>query len=347
MLYRVDQRRLEVRSVDGSYSRTVDLGGFPFVSSLRLDPAGKRLALTAVPAGARLPNLKDNYRGDLRLFVVDLESGSPTPLGKGYAHDAVWFPEGDRIAYHDGKGVATISVGTGAAGPSFKAGMFNWGPPSVSVSPSGSAVAFVKWKGDHRHLAVLDLVTGQGKVMKPSCFQYAWASATELAYSLSGGIKLLDVASEKSATLLKNVSALARLPGWKDALPQAAALVGKPLVVDEVGDPFVWGGRLYFVLLVADADRRVHAIGSVRLDRTDLQSHYVTTEASIRGFQLINSGRTLAVHLEFYKDLRVVDRRVVYAGADASRIPADHFPLPRIQQPEFGFHYVGNPDAGE
>ncbi len=134
MLARAKDGILQVRSVDGAFEREVALDGLHAITSLRIDPAGRRIALTAASGAGRAPDVNSSRRGDLRLFVIDLESGERRRLTEDYAHDAFWWPDSSRLAYHTSRGVAVVRVDDAREEHRFEVGRFSWGPPSVSVS---------------------------------------------------------------------------------------------------------------------------------------------------------------------------------------------------------------------
>jgi hypothetical protein len=118
-----------IRSVDATREYSVDLSSFPFVSAIRLDPTGTRLAVTAVPRGKRLPSLSENIAGDVALFVCDLHQNRWSEIHEDYAHDPAWFPDSSRLAFHTGNGIASISESGADFREHFRLGKFNWGPP--------------------------------------------------------------------------------------------------------------------------------------------------------------------------------------------------------------------------
>src|SRR4051794_28142603 len=63
MLVRLDGRVLAVHSCDGSVQREVDFGGLHAVSSVRVDPSARWLAVTAVVDGGATPDVRQNQRG--------------------------------------------------------------------------------------------------------------------------------------------------------------------------------------------------------------------------------------------------------------------------------------------
>jgi hypothetical protein len=66
MLARYLDGILSVRSVDGAFTKDVDLRGLRSVSSLRLDPSAQWLAVTAVSSNGREPDVRSNQRPDRR-----------------------------------------------------------------------------------------------------------------------------------------------------------------------------------------------------------------------------------------------------------------------------------------
>src|SRR6476469_8770570 len=97
------------------------------------------------------------------------------------------------------KSICSIEPSGGDYREHFRLGRFTWGPPSVSVSPEGSRIACVKWKGDNRHLCVCSLQSGEGTVYPLSCYSYSWLDDGAICYSLASGLKILDVTTGQTS----------------------------------------------------------------------------------------------------------------------------------------------------
>ena len=73
MLARAKDGILQVRSVDGAFEREVALDGLHAITSLRIDPAGRRIALTAATDAGRAPT---STRAGAETFVSSLSTSS-------------------------------------------------------------------------------------------------------------------------------------------------------------------------------------------------------------------------------------------------------------------------------
>jgi hypothetical protein len=345
MLARSKGGILQVRSVDGTFEREVALEGLNSVTSLRIDPAGRRIAVTAASGVGRAPDVNSNRRGDLRLYVIDLESGERRRLTEDYAHDAFWWPDSSRLAYHTSCGVAVVRVADAREEHRFEVGRFSWGPPSISVSPTGARVAFVKWKGDDRKLAVYDLATGAGEVFRTSCLDYAWWKDDVIAYDRGQSIKRFDVTTGKTREWLSSKRILPGAEALDELLPGAREiLTTNQFDFPQLGEPRLtrarfFGGRVYAHLALANRTARLTAVVSVTEEGRNLKVHAASGGArALRDFMLLDGAQTIAVSFEEYEAARITGRGLVYVGPHADSIPAGFGPLARLAAPEFGFH---------
>lgn len=149
--------------------------------------------MTATPAGHRVPDVGANDRGDLRLFRCDPYDGVWQQVYRGYAHDPVCLPDGGYVV-HRGAGL-TLLDGQGAVVREVKVGRFSWGPPSLSVSPAGDTIAWVRWRGDAQQLCVESVEPGRSTQFRTRIFRYAWLDSQTLIYVHGVRPRLLDIAS--------------------------------------------------------------------------------------------------------------------------------------------------------
>ncbi|MBX6723757.1 MAG: hypothetical protein IRY92_11080 [Dactylosporangium sp.] len=152
--------------------------------------------MTAVPAGRPIPDVLANDRGDLRLFRCDPRDGVWHQVYRGYAHDPVCLPGGGYVV-HRGAGL-TLLDGQGVIVREVRVGRFNWGPPSLSVSPAGDTVAWVRWRGDDRRVCVEGVEPGRSTEFRTSVFRYAWLDPQSLIYIYGAGPRILELASGKT-----------------------------------------------------------------------------------------------------------------------------------------------------
>jgi len=99
--------------------------------------------------------------------------------------------------------VITVLAEDGRVVHETKVGRFNWGPPSLSVSPAGDRIAWTRWKGDDQKLTVQRPLDEKPHTFPQSCHCYAWVDDTTLVYYLGGPLRLLDVETGKTRQLLE------------------------------------------------------------------------------------------------------------------------------------------------
>lgn len=344
MLARLDDGKLRVRSVDGQRSHVVDLGLYRSISSIALDYATARVAFTAVSGSGREPDVGSNKPGDLRLFVADLESGHVRPLSKGYAHDAAWFPDGTRIAFHNSRGVTVIDAETGRECDTFATGRFSWGPPSVSVSPGGGFVAAIKWKGDDRKILVCDLTTREVRVHRPSCYEYAWWSEDRIVYTGGSSISVLNRSTGAASRWLTKARA-----AEVSAQLRTHAGLGATHPLEHVSGAVAYMGRVYFRRYVLDGDRHCSAVVSLNDAGNDFRVHALAEgPRRLCAFTLLNRGQTISVdYTDANRFNTVIGRGTLFVGEHADTIPPGYAPMPLFATPQFGFHALPGDSAPE
>jgi hypothetical protein len=352
MLASLSKERLLIRSVDGRTSYELPMSGFSYVSGLALSPSARYVALTAVPAGRRTPSLNDNFPGEIGLFVSELSGGEWRVVHPGYAHDPAWFPDEQRLAFATNLGVGVAGL-DGSGAREFKSGgRFNWGPPSVSVSPDGSHLGFVRWKGDDRHLATCDLRSGEVTVHSHTCFAYTWMPDGSIVFERGDRLHRLEISGGRATPFLKDPRALSAASGHDAELLElreswsasAAGAFEKPHYVY---------GRLFFQARVA-CDKRYDTVVSTLPDLTGFQRHFrldaprrsflpwLQRNGMIRGYQVLNGGRTLAVRVEYYDgSVRLRETRDLLTGEGACLLEKGFGSLASSPAPDFGFHYMG------
>jgi hypothetical protein len=186
--------QLEVTAGAGSSIWTVSMVGFSMVSALRWSDQGELVA-SAVRADGRPPDVRGDHRGDLRLFRCRPGDGWQQ-LGRGYAHDPVCLVDGS-YAVHRGAGLAFLDD-DGTVVREVKVGRFNWGPPSLSVGPTGHDVAWVRWKGSSQKLCVERVTPDRSDQFRPSLYRYAWLDEQTVLYVFGSGLRLLDLETGKT-----------------------------------------------------------------------------------------------------------------------------------------------------
>jgi hypothetical protein len=204
MYYKIDNNTIAIKLTGGTESWEIPLDGFTVISSMRLSPDGDRLALTGVAKGDATPSLKSNDKGDIRLYLYERTAATWQRISKRYAHDAVFIPGTDSIAFHNGNGI-TIITSAGQVQQETHQGQFNWGPPSLSISPTSKYVTWVRWKGDDRKLNTMEIATGAVKDFAPSFYRYAWKNDHTVWIENGSALKELDFTTGKTTTLIRSL----------------------------------------------------------------------------------------------------------------------------------------------
>jgi len=338
MIYTAKGRTLEARDLEGG-AWAVDLSRFADVTAVRLDPTGRRLAVTGTLEGDPPPGVRGGERGRQRLFVIPLEGGPARCLRERWTGDPAWFPDGSRLAFYTGTALASMAADGSDEREHLGLGRFSWGPPSVSVSPGGSRIACVKWKGDDRHIATADLAGGAA-VQRPTCYHYDWFDEETIAHDLRGGIRLLHVPSGRTTSWLEDVATLAsRQPAVLDLAPalRAATVKGAPDASSRVSQARRVGDRVFFSAWVAAGRARFDAILSLTPEGRDPALHYATERGRVTSYALLRGGRLLWANVEMADEQLRLSHAQEWAGEGARDIPPGWLPLPERPAPEFGF----------
>lgn len=118
-------------------------------------------------------------------------------------------------------------------------------PMGLDVSPEGSFLSYYKFRSGSQMLHLYDLETEVVRDLKCSIYRCCWADEGRIAWTKSAGLKLLDVGTGKSKTVLR---------GFQDILKRDSGYAGllEPFVNGEVWQKLhLLGhrhGRLWFVL---------------------------------------------------------------------------------------------------
>lgn len=348
MFRRLDQEDLLVTPGPDAEVLRVPVRSFPFVSALRWCDHRQQLIATAVAAGHRVPDVLANDRGDLRLFRCDPRDGGWQQIHRGYAHDPVCLPDGGYVV-HRGAGLTLLDE-RGAVVREVRVGRFSWGPPSLSVSPAGDVVAWVRWRGDDRKLCVEGVQPGRSVQFRTNVFRYAWLDAQTLIYIHGARPRLLDVASGSTRRFGSGLREHVR-QGVAGATDQLRALAESP--ADELwefyGDLQVIGDDVWFSATLTEryGPRRVDG-----LFRADSGGRHLNLAATmpvgdrIEGFFALPD-RSALILVATYHGTTIVDRRQTAVGPMAGFLAAGWAPLLSSNQAEFGFHRLPGPLASD
>ena len=224
------------------------------------------------------------------------------------AFNQVFYVEGNRIGFWD---INTQKVET----------LYNMnravhGPEWLGVSPNGRYVSFCKYRSGGNYLFIYDTVKQICRDLKLSLYHYIWIDETHIAWTLSGGLKVLDIESGKSKTLIKNWSALYKKAGREDAamLEQFSSKEHTNTDMDLLGFK---DGNLYFSLWVSHYYRN---------NETDLREELKSIHH--KGIWMVNEDGTKPSYCytmpdEFLKAIHkgiMADSSIYWLDADALNI---------------------------
>ena len=164
---------------------------FSYVSALRRCEERGELLASATPKGATPPSVSADERGERGLFAC--RPGEEwRRIGTSFADDPVATT--DRYIASRGAGI-TVFGDDGSVLHAFKKGRFNWGPPSLSLSPDGSYLAWVRWRGDDKKLCVMRLADYRVTEHSHSLYRYAWLDDRRIVFLLGSPPRVLDVST--------------------------------------------------------------------------------------------------------------------------------------------------------
>ncbi len=355
MICRLRAGVLGIRSVPGDVAYEVDLRGETAILGAALDEDGRRLAVV-------LDRARDSGQGSVgrSLVLIDLQTGTWHVAHEGFVSDPVWFPRQARLAFSNGCSICILDASTGSSEEVYRFAREPQAPNDICLRPDGRGLSFLKSVGDDRRIGVVDLDTGEGRVHSVSCFSYCWWDDEAILYVLGSGLKLLDVGSGKSHTLLRDLTALntaGALTTLDDRWLRGVRMEGvwqEFLEVHCVGDRVYVGAamgwpvtRRTLLPFIRRTDyNSVRGVLSMTRDLTDLR---LLLEGSPRplGIVPINRGRTLAIGVSSRCAEGWLKQDWVFVGEGAESIPEGFGPLPRASATVRGSVCVGAHPAAE
>lgn len=208
----------------------------------------------------------------------------------------VRFDDADRVYYIEGNRIGRWDLTAQKVETLYHMSRAVHGPEWLGVSPDGRYISFCKYRSGSDHLFIFDVQTKECRDLKCSLYHYIWIDQTHIAWTLLGGLKILDVESGKSTTLVR---------GWKDLYKKTgkeyAALLEKFCGKEDI-DIYTYldllgckDGKLYFSLRVryhyrdneADLSEKLKKIGhqgvwSVGTDGTNPAFCYVIPDEFVK-----------------------------------------------------------------
>ncbi len=339
MIARLRPDGLEMRSVDGGEAYELDFGREMQVTSAALDETGSRLALTAI---SDLDGAGCSRTGPA-LLLFDLKTGEQTVLREDYSDGPVWFPGERRLAFSTGTDICTMDVDSRDLGTLYRYSSVIQGPTHIGIDPGRNSLSFLNYVGDDQRIGVVDLRSGEGRLLPVSCYHYCWWDGETILYVLGSGLKLLDISSGTSRRFLRDLRPLLESGALASASEAWAEWIRRDGAYHEVRVPACYGDRVYFGARVTYPERRRSAIPflkstqhltysgvfSVARDKSDLRAHIERAEGMIFDFVFVNDLKTLAAYIEKRNEEGWLGREWVYAGEGADRIPPGFGPLPK------------------
>jgi hypothetical protein len=311
---------------------------FSFVSAARWCGHRSEMIVTAVEHGRRTPDVMGNQPGDLALYRYSPLDGVWHQVYGGYSHDPVCLPAGGYVV-HRGAGLTFID--DDAVVRETKVGRFNWGPPSLSVSPDGATVAWIRWNGHDRKLCLEDVTSGQSRQLTTSVYDYAWLDSATLLYRLGTGPRQLDIATGRTRAfgrpLREHINN--RIPGTTPDFAKLAALPADQ-TWENYGDLAVTANTVWFVASLASRSARERATGLFRTDVTGANVEQVLAVAAnelIEHFDALPD-RSVVARVAVYEGLTIVDRRITAVGSLAGFLNDGWRHMMMSTAPQMGFH---------
>lgn len=337
VFFRVVDRDIQFAAGPEAAIHTASLLPFSSVSRARWCAVHHHIVATASPAGRALPNALDNERGDLRLFGCDPREGVWRQIYRGYAHDPLCLPDGGYVV-HRGAGL-TILDSDGAVRRQVKVGRFNWGAPSLSLSPDGTRVAWCRWHGGDRKPRLDWLAEDRWTQFRTSVHRYCWLDPDTLLYKHGNRVRLLDCCTGTTrafgASLRRHVQR-GTVTGATDLLYRLAELPSDQ-IFEFYGEIAVVGDDVWISATLTARQGPDRVDGLYRTDRTGTQLHLVATVAAgerIEGFTALPD-RSALIDIAVYEQFTIVDRHRAATGPLATFLSDGWTPMPTSHEVAF------------
>lgn len=186
-----------------------------------------------------------------QIYVYDNQNDKVTAFPEKLENSVyeVRFDSLDRIYYIEGNRIGRWDLSTQKTVLLYNMGRAVHGPESLGVSPDGRYISFCKYCSSSDYLFVLDTLTGECRDLKFSIYHYVWVDESHIAWSKYGGLKILDVRTGKSKTILKDYLTVIKKCRKEDSpwLEPFRTLSDVSTNIDLLGHK---NGQLYFSLWV-------------------------------------------------------------------------------------------------
>lgn len=162
-----------------------------------------------------------------------------------FTHDAVCGPDG-ALYFSDGNTFWRWRPGTPRTEKLLRFQRTKGAPIGLDISPDGRYLSYVKFRSDSQMFHLYDLGTGTVRDLRFSIFHYGWLDAAHVAWSKSSGIKLLNIETGKSRTVLRDHRAILKRGG--QAADVLAPFLPEPDVWEEMNVLGIREGQIWFSL---------------------------------------------------------------------------------------------------
>lgn len=222
------------------------------------------------------------------IYVYDRETKQliTAPFKLKPAFHSLRFDENDQLYFISGNAVSRWKIESEKEEELFVMKRATHGPSDLGVSPSGKYVSFLKYRSDSNYLYILDTTTGECVDTKISVYHYAWTDETHIAFTKSGGLKILEVTTGKSKTVVKDHTALAKkCPKDNAAILERYVANKDHFITYDLDLLDIYENKIWFSFYITDHDEDImardpetneltknhichHAVWNVNLDGT-------------------------------------------------------------------------------
>lgn len=350
MYFQFKDKKLIYRDTPNSIEKSLDLSIFDFVSGFRISKETQQIFLTGVLSGKKTPSLSENSKGNMQLFKVKDNGEGWENITSSYAHDPAPINKTNYIVFHNGRGVSVVDH-SGSLIFESKSGRFNWGAPSVSSSPNGTRISYVKWEGDNQKLICGTLNSRSMERYKPSLFRYSWFNDDTIVFSGVGKLKLLDLNTGKSKVFINDLAKEVKncsvfdsnnqefqefLTNNEDRLYSFSTIQTTTnylfFVCQIIPYPPSYEAKTYYGLFSISKDKK-----TIRLIRS------FDKGTAVSDFEVDNKGN-IQLFLEHRKGIKDISASTLVLGPDSEYLNNGWMIMRVGSHPEFGFHYLGQLD---
>jgi hypothetical protein len=337
--FKIDGTTLLVTAGPSAPIRAISQTGFAFVSAEVWCASFREVLVCATPSGARLPRVSrvGQDKGDRRLFRWSLaDMAQWHEVYRGYAGDVTCLPSAVHVV-HRGAGLTFLTT-SGAVIREHKVGRFSWGAPSLSSSPSGTLVAWVRLRGDDKKMQVDSVDGSVSHWFAPSVFRYAWLDDQRLLGTQSTELRVLDLVSGTVSRFGRGAQTL-----MTTALGYPKSLALWP----HVGELKVIAGRVWFTgaVVAQGSGERIDGLFSADLEGQTARAEFLTTptegQAELIEDLAVADHSSIAAYCVDYANGVQCGQHLRTRGPLASFFRDGWWPLRSCHEPQFEHRTLG------